>query len=336
MPLSKKLRRMNFMSKKAGSVIFCLFLLIPLTMHNARSGLRGDKDSSAVDTAARGVKSYQYPQEPGRRNPLLQPNFEPAKNTRIEGTFGEQSFQISSTQYTSWWHDIPYKPVASEEHNIIHFVTEIPLHMTGKMELQKRYKHNPIAQDRNSDGSLRYYSYGTPFFNYGFVPQTWENPSSKSSQGYSSGDNDPLDVMEFGAIPLPMGSLHPCRVLGCLELVDQGEIDHKIICVVLKNTGNNPMDQNTVNIHTLEDLEMWKPGVMDQLRDWLKRYKTSDGKPENTLASDTPKSVEEAMEIIEETHNHWKSLCGHDGTELELSEKMEDFWLDSPGCRGTT
>ena len=47
-----------------------------------------------------------------------------------------------------------------------------------------------------------------------------------------------------------------------------------------------------------------------RLLDWLKRYKTSNGMPENTLEQDEPTSVKEAMEIIEETHLRWRILCG--------------------------
>jgi 3'-phosphoadenosine 5'-phosphosulfate synthase len=85
----------------------------------------------------------------------------------------------------------------------------------------------------------------------------------------------------------------------------------------------------------LEDLERVKPGHLDRLRDWLKRYKTSDGKPENSLASETPKTKEEALTVIQETHARWRALCGHDGSSLaSLSSKASEFWLNSPGCRG--
>lgn len=281
------------------------------------------------------VDYYKHSTEAERWIPWSQPYVEPrtARNTKAQGKFGRRSFEIRSESYESWWHDIPYKPADPSEPNIINFITEIPMKMAAKMEVIKTLPNNPIAQDHNKDGSVRYYSYGTPFFNYGFVPQTWEDPNLKSAQGYG-GDNDPIDIMEFGSIRLKMGSVRRCRVLGSLELIDEGETDHKILCIALHETGDEEA-QEAANIRTLEDLENWKPGTMDRLRDWLKRYKTSDGKPENNLASETPRTVEQAMAIVEETHNRWKSLCGHDGTELSaLSSKIEGFWLQSPQCRG--
>lgn len=140
----------------------------------------------------------------------------------------------------------------------------------------------------------------------------------------NGGDNDPLDVMEIGSQRLEMGSISPCRVLGHLELIDEGEMDNKIICIALSDPDAN-------SIRTMEDLERMKPGTIDRLRDWLKRYKTSDGKPENSLASEDPTRTNEALELINETHNRWKNLCGK-GTGYVSSD--HGFWLDAPGCKG--
>ena len=47
---------------------------------------------------------------------------------------------------------------------------------------------------------------------------------------------------------------------------------------------------------------------MPKLVEWLKRYKTTDGKPENKLASDTPTSAARAAEVVKECHESWKAL----------------------------
>merc|ERR1719182_620773 len=101
------------------------------------------------------------------------------------------------------------------------------------MEVSKSLPENPIAQD-SKNGAPRYYKYGTPFFNYGLLPQTWEDPASckpSSVVGGSGqqecGDDDPLDVIEVGEGPLLMGSVTPVKVLGSLELIDEGETDYK-------------------------------------------------------------------------------------------------------------
>jgi len=89
-----------------------------------------------------------------------------------------------------------------------------------------------------------------------------------------------------------MGSITPCRILGSLELIDEGETDHKIMCIALS-------DSDALRIHSLADLDTVKPGTVDKFKDWLKRYKkTSDGKLENSLASETPRSAVEALGVV--------------------------------------
>ena len=275
-----------------------------------------------------GVVDYYRHSEEDRWIPWSRPRVVPPVDAKTtpEGAFGTNSFRLKSATYESFWHDVALRPSSGEE-AVINLITEIPMYMTAKMEVSKEHSNNPIAQDTNKDGSPRYYSYGTPFFNYGLIPQTWEDPNVKSAAG-NGGDNDPIDVMELGSEPLEMGSITPCRVLGSLELIDEGETDHKVLCISLG-------DKDASKIHSMDDLERVKPGTLSKLLDWLKRYKTSDGKGENLLASDTPKTVSQTTQIISETHSRWRSLCGKDGTSLmSLSSKASSFWLNSPGCRG--
>jgi 3'-phosphoadenosine 5'-phosphosulfate synthase len=280
-----------------------------------------------VPEAWDGVVDYYRHVEEDRWIPWSRPHVDPivsAKSTKV-GAFGSTSFRLQSAAYDSFWHDIPLRP--SDDETIINLITEIPLFMTAKMEVSKEHSNNPIAQDVNKDGTPRYYTYGTPFFNYGLIPQTWEDPNVKSPTG-NGGDNDPIDVMEFGSEPLKMGEVTPCRVLGSLELIDEGETDHKVLCIALT-------DKDASKIHSMEDLERVKPGTLAKLLDWLKRYKTSDGKGENALASDIPKTVAQTTQIIAATHLRWRSLCGKDGTSLmSLTSKASSFWLSSKGCRG--
>lgn len=51
--------------------------------------------------------------------------------------------------------------------------------------------------------------------------------------------------------------------------------------------------------------------------------------------SETPRNVNEALEVVEEVHQRWRKLCGHDGSRRSsLPSSTEEFWLSSPGCRG--
>ena len=273
------------------------------------------------------VDYYKNIDDTERFIPWSRPIIEPPADlkTKAEGKIGTSSFKLKHKEYDSFWHDIPLRPF-DQGNNVINLVVEIPRYMTAKMELQKTMEGNVIAQDSNKDGSARYYTYGTTFFNYGFIPQTWEDPSVKSAAG-NAGDNDPLDVMEVGSTRLLMGSITPCKVLGSLELIDEGETDHKIICI-------STLDPDANKINNMTELDAVKPGTTAKLINWLKKYKTSDGKPENSLAQDTPTSVQEAVDIIQETHVRWRMLCGKEYSEYENLPGAEGFWLDSPGCKG--
>ena len=132
--------------------------------------------------------------------------------------------------------------------------------------------------------------------------QTWEDVNLIDPDTGAKGDGDPIDVIEVGSGgPLAMGSVTPVKVLGSLALIDEGETDHKIIAI----RQNDPLFDS---INTLSELERHRPGLTKRLIDWLKYYKTSDGKPANRLKSEKPTSVQDAIKIIDETHIAWKKL----------------------------
>jgi len=233
-------------------------------------------------------------------------------------------FLNDGDQQVSPWHDISL--VASESYpssgsafsvtTLFNMITEIPMYTSAKMEVMKDKWSNPIMQDTNKDGSARYYTYGVPFFNYGLLPQTWEDPDVISADGYG-GDNDPVDVIEIGATPLPMGSVTQIKVLGSLELIDEGETDHKVIALRIS-------DSRATLINNMKDLEEHIPGLTAKLVDWLKMYKTSDGKAINVISNhNIPTSVLQAVEIISECHKKWLELVSSGTTQYS------NLWLGS-------
>ena len=227
----------------------------------------------------------------------------PSLRTTAEQPFGKASFAATfvgadGVTPISPWHDLPLVP-AGATGNLVNFMCEIPRGVTAKLEVQKKLPHNPIMQDTKK-GKLRYYTYGPTFFNYGMLPQTWEDPSKKGFNG-TAGDNDPLDVMEVGSVPFKVGEVRKVKVLGDLELIDQGELDHKIIVI----DAADPLADRLTNA---ADLRTVMPGVLENLVEWLKMYKTTDGKAINALSSDEPKTADAAMSVITECHLSWKAL----------------------------
>ena len=83
---------------------------------------------------------------------------------------------------------------------------------------------NPIMQDEKK-GKARLY-HGPIFWNYGCLPQTWEDPNVKGDAdvGGAFGDDDPIDVVEIGASSQDMGAIVPVKPLGVLSMIDDGEV----------------------------------------------------------------------------------------------------------------
>lgn len=248
---------------------------------------------------------------------VLTPNT--AKASKYSGELGTTDFRLSPTvngKTVSPWHDIPLMSSESTPSSpLYNFVVEIPMYSTAKLEVMKEIAGNPIMQD-TKDGKPRYYTYGVPFFNYGLLPRTWEDVNHVDSTSGAKGDGDPIDVIEIGEGPIPIGAVVPVKVLGSLELIDEGETDHKIIAL----RSNDP---HIHSINSIKDLEKFRPGVTRKLVDWLKNYKTSDGKPANKLASDIPNTAQQAIEIIEEVSAFYENLINGQ------SEHPDDYELPS-------
>lgn len=77
--------------------------------------------------------------------------------------------------------------------------------------------------------------------NYGFIPQTLDE------------DGDELDTLVLTNDPVPMGVVVKAKVLAVLNFEDDGEADHKIVCVPAddRNTGDA--------VNSIDDLhDQWK------------------------------------------------------------------------------
>jgi inorganic pyrophosphatase len=122
------------------------------------------------------------------------------------------------------WHDIPLKSSTTE--GAYNAVIEIPKMTKAKMEVATKEPNNPIAQDIKK-GKLRDY-HGPIFWNYGCLPQTWEDPNEEHPELKCFGDNDPIDVVEIGSKALAMGTVVEVKPLGVIAMIDDGELDWKV------------------------------------------------------------------------------------------------------------
>jgi inorganic pyrophosphatase len=197
------------------------------------------------------------------------------------------------------WHDIP-----AMDGDMVNFICEIPKYGLAKMECDTKGENNPIIQDEKG-GKPRFY-HGKIFWNYGFVPQTWENPGEKDKATDCFGDGDPLDVVEIGSSSLEMGSITSVKPLGALAMIDDGELDWKLIAI-------NSADPLAADLNDISDVESKCPGVVSGIREWFRWYKTPDGKPLNAFGyGEAALTKSESMDIIKDLQKEWKNL--YEGT----------------------
>jgi inorganic pyrophosphatase len=113
------------------------------------------------------------------------------------GTGSYKVFLKDASGPISPFHDIPYK--ASD--STFHVVIEIPRWTNEKMEVDTKSPLHPIVQDTKK-GKLRFVANSFPhhgyIWNYGAIPQTWENPGHTDAATGCKGDNDPVDICEIG------------------------------------------------------------------------------------------------------------------------------------------
>jgi len=219
-----------------------------------------------------------------------------SKTTGTPGTLAYRLFVLDpQLNELSPWHDVPLLAAAP---GAIHYVNEIPHGTTAKLECNLLEQHNPLAQDE-SDGAPRHYGLPTTF-NYGFAPQTWEDPTDVHPDIGLLGDADPVDVVEISGEPLPAGACVAVKPLGALALIDQGEIDWKILAL----RADHPLASG---ITCAESLEEAIPGKVDAVREWFRTYKTLEGKPPNDYGfAGLLRDAEYARQVLDEAHEVWK------------------------------
>uniref|UniRef100_A0A667XRG0 inorganic diphosphatase n=1 Tax=Myripristis murdjan TaxID=586833 RepID=A0A667XRG0_9TELE len=226
--------------------------------------------------------------------------------------------ETSEGKYISPFHDIPLytekeqdndvppkKQKKTENEVLFNMVVEVPRWSNAKMEIATKEPLNPIKQDVKK-GKLRYVANIFPhkgyIWNYGALPQTWEDPNHTDKETKCCGDNDPVDVCDIGSLVCLPGQVIQVKVLGILAMIDEGETDWKVIAI-------NAEDPDAPNLNSIEDVRKSRPGHLEATVDWFKKYKVPDGKPENKFAfSGQFKDKDFAVEVIKSTHEHWRAL----------------------------
>lgn len=192
--------------------------------------------------------------------------------------------------------DISIYPNNSNKY-IVNMIVEIPKNTRKKLEINTKEEFNPLVYDKKNN-KIREIQYKNGYpENYGAIPQTWENPDIPDFYTGIKGDNDPLDCFDISNIEANAGDVIEIKVLGCIAMIDQNEMDWKII-------GINCKDILSQKYNEINDVPKDK---IDNIIDFLKNYKISEGKPENTFYKDILWGRQITLNIIENKHNEWKN-----------------------------
>ncbi|KAK9838124.1 hypothetical protein WJX81_002747 [Elliptochloris bilobata] len=219
------------------------------------------------------------------------------RDTGKPGTLERRIFLQENGRDISPWHDIPLR----NSDGTINMVCEIPKDTTAKLEVATGEEGTPIKQDVKK-GKPRFYHEPIPW-NYGMLPQTWEDPQHcDAALGNLTGDNDPVDVVELSGVQLAAGSVHRVRALGAFAMIDEGELDWKVLCV----RADLPLAER---LHDIADIERELPGELERVMIWFRDYKIPDGKPPNAFGyGGAPLGASLAGRVISDTHALYQDL----------------------------
>ena len=133
--------------------------------------------------------------------------------------------------------------------NVVDALIEIPLGSKNKYELDE--VTGRIKLDRVLYASMIYPA------EYGIVEHTL------------APDGDPLDILVVCSEPTFPGCIVPARVLGYLEMLDNGKLDYKLISVV-------DCDPRYDDIHELSDLPSF---ILKEIANFFANYKVLQNVP---------------------------------------------------------
>ena len=136
-----------------------------------------------------------------------------------------------------------------------------------------------------------------------------------------SADGDVLDVIDIGKTPLSLGEIATVKILGALPLIDQDEVDWKVI-------GINAEDANAKRYTTLQDVEEHEPERLEAIRSFYRTYKVYEGGKKNAFKGE-PRQQRDAVILSYQSHiAYFKLIDRKCVDERTLSKAESRFRLD--------
>ena len=138
------------------------------------------------------------------------------------------------------WHGVP---PGSNAPKVVNAIIEIPKDSKVKYEIDKA--SGLLKLDRVLFSAVHYPA------NYGFIPQTYCD------------DHDPLDILVLCSHYVSPLTIVEARVVGVMNMTDQGEGDDKIIAVA----------HNDISLSKINSLEDLPPHLLQMVHRFFEDYK---------------------------------------------------------------
>lgn len=138
-------------------------------------------------------------------------------------------------------------------------VIEIPAGTNKKYEFNKEAKAFEIDKKNGKDRIIQFLPY---IGNYGFIPSTYSDPNK-------GGDGDALDILIISE-RVDTGTIMEIIPIAMLKLIDDGEIDYKIIGI--------PFDKNKqiIKANTFVEFSENFPEIKQIIELWFLSYNKDD------------------------------------------------------------
>jgi inorganic pyrophosphatase len=177
------------------------------------------------------------------------------------------------------WHGLE---VGKAPPNRVHAYIEITPFDTVKYEIDKKTGYLRVDRPQRTSSQ--------PPTLYGFIPRTYCGARvGKLCSEAATGDGDPLDICVFSERPISRSEvLLNVRVIGGLQMIDDGEADDKIVAVL----------ENDSLWGDAEDISELPTALAERLRHYFLTYKQLPGEPSN-VRLDTIYGHEHACAVVE-------------------------------------
>lgn len=188
------------------------------------------------------------------------------------------------------WHGLE---VGKKPPELVHAFIEITPFDLVKYEVDKPTGYMMVDRPQRTSS--------TPPTLYGFIPRTYcHNHVQALTPNAEKADGDPLDICIFSERPIARAEvIINSRVVGGIQMVDDGEADDKIIAI---------LENDNVWGH-ITDISEFPPRLIERLQHYFATYKMVSGN-EAHVSVDVVYGREHALKVVKAAMLDYEEVFG--------------------------